>query len=212
MLDVSVLIQAVSFSEELFSVHLTDGRVIAIPYWWFPRLAMATSSDRQKYVLRRNGHSVWWDDLDEMIGVEGVVEGKADITNFARQWRKKNGYEWFDVWYHEYKLTQEQKTRAAERNRQWQAQENITAPDTLLRGTDLLEELSEKYHISISKQRLGQLTKGETQHRNGKQYDIPAKLQPEVDFTVVKGKIRYTPKALHTLQEIYASQRHGVSK
>jgi hypothetical protein len=83
-------------------------------------------------------------------------------------------------------------------------------PHQHLRPTEVLYELS-KHEIKLSKQRLYQLTHGEKQIRNGKEYYISPQLQQEMDFVMVNGKVRYTASGVQHLLEAYNKKRRTVS-
>jgi hypothetical protein len=67
----------VRVSDEALTVKLSDGRMIAAPLGWFPRLEYATAGERAKWRLIGKGQGIHWDDLDEDISVEGLLAGKA---------------------------------------------------------------------------------------------------------------------------------------
>lgn len=59
-------------------VTLSDGRTIGAPLAWFPRLLRATAEQRAKVELSSRG--LHWEELDEDIGVEGLLAGRKDQT------------------------------------------------------------------------------------------------------------------------------------
>lgn len=67
----------VQVSEDTLTVELSDGRTIAVPLDWYPRLAHGTDHERQKWRLIGGGHGIHWPDLDEDISVEGLLAGKS---------------------------------------------------------------------------------------------------------------------------------------
>ena len=54
-------------------VVLADGRELAAPLAWFPRLADATAAQRQNWRLIGRGHGVHWPDVDEDISVASLL-------------------------------------------------------------------------------------------------------------------------------------------
>src|SRR5437762_12466767 len=68
--------EGVTVTEDTLSVDLSDGRTIAVPLAWFPRLLHATSKERNKWRLIGKGHGIHWAELDEDISVEGLLAGK----------------------------------------------------------------------------------------------------------------------------------------
>ena len=77
----------VSVTDDTLSVDLEDGRTIAVPIGWFPRLAYGTVSERTNVQIAGAGFGLHWPDLDEDIGVEGLLLGKKSSespVSFAR--------------------------------------------------------------------------------------------------------------------------------
>jgi PHD/YefM family antitoxin component YafN of YafNO toxin-antitoxin module len=55
---------------------LSDARRLTIPLDWYPRLIHATSEERSNWNLLGGGYAVEWPDLDEHIGIEGLLAGR----------------------------------------------------------------------------------------------------------------------------------------
>jgi hypothetical protein len=66
----------VSVSEDTLSIDLADGRTIAAPIAWFPRLLHATPAERENWRVIGKGQGIHWEDIDEDISVEGVLAGQ----------------------------------------------------------------------------------------------------------------------------------------
>ncbi|WP_119068964.1 DUF2442 domain-containing protein [Aggregatilinea lenta] len=64
---------AVETTSDMLRVTLADGRIIATPLNWYPRLANATPEQRAVFELSRGG--VHWPDLDEDLSVAGMLRG-----------------------------------------------------------------------------------------------------------------------------------------
>src|ERR1700677_3948982 len=62
--------QSVAITDDTLRVDLSDGRTIAVPLEWFPRLVHATSKERNHWRLLAQGIGINWPDLDEDISVE----------------------------------------------------------------------------------------------------------------------------------------------
>jgi hypothetical protein len=60
-------------------VALTDGRTLAVPLAWFPRLANASAQQRAQYELLGDGSGVHWSTVDEDISVAGLLAGKGSV-------------------------------------------------------------------------------------------------------------------------------------
>ncbi|MGP6489514.1 MULTISPECIES: DUF2442 domain-containing protein [Erwiniaceae] len=73
----------VRFDDSTMWVKLTDDRTLGIPLSWFPRLLRATPEQRNDYELSPGG--IHWDALDEDISVEGLIQGRGDMTHPPHQ-------------------------------------------------------------------------------------------------------------------------------
>lgn len=71
-------IQATSIevSDDTITVQLSDGRTLAAPLVWFPRLLHGTTIERNDYRLIGKGTGIHWPLLDEDISVSNLLEGK----------------------------------------------------------------------------------------------------------------------------------------
>lgn len=77
----------VTVTDDTLSVDLADGRTISVPVMWFPRLAYGTTEERANFEIAGAGLGIHWPDLDEDIGVEGLLLGKQSLeseSSFAR--------------------------------------------------------------------------------------------------------------------------------
>jgi hypothetical protein len=61
-------------------IQLSDGRQLAVPLPYFPRLLNATPEQRTDYELSGGGTGIHWDQLDEDISVSGLLMGVGDMT------------------------------------------------------------------------------------------------------------------------------------
>ncbi len=59
---------------------LSDGRQLATPLAYFPRLLHATKAQRVRFEVSGGGTGIHWEELDEDISVEGLVLGVVDQT------------------------------------------------------------------------------------------------------------------------------------
>ncbi len=66
----------VRVSDDTLMVELSDGRTIAVPLDWYPRLKYATAEERRNWRLIGGGQGIHWEDLDEDISVKGLLAGK----------------------------------------------------------------------------------------------------------------------------------------
>lgn len=67
---------AVSVTDDTLTVTLTDGRRLVVPLDWYPRLQHGTERERQHWQLLGDGYAIEWPDLDEHIGVTGLLAGR----------------------------------------------------------------------------------------------------------------------------------------
>jgi hypothetical protein len=63
-------------TKEKLIVDLHDGRSILVPLEWYPRLLHASPKERNNWQLLGGGYAIEWPDLDEHIGIEGLVAGR----------------------------------------------------------------------------------------------------------------------------------------
>lgn len=59
--------------EYMLRVRLADGREIAAPLEFFPRLRDATPEQRLKWELLGDGYGIHWEEIDEDISVPGLL-------------------------------------------------------------------------------------------------------------------------------------------
>ena len=71
------------FDEASLWVELSDARTIGVPLAWFPRLLEASPAQREAFELSAFG--IPWEELDENISVQGLLEGRGDMTREPRQ-------------------------------------------------------------------------------------------------------------------------------
>ena len=64
----------VSFTETKMTIFFEDGRELSIPLEWFPRLRNATMEQLKKWRLIGDGEGIHWEELDEDVSVEKLLE------------------------------------------------------------------------------------------------------------------------------------------
>lgn len=67
-------VKNVAFVKDEMAFELSDGRVIYIPVKWSKKLLKATQEQRKNF--KTNGTHVFWDDIDEIIGIKNILFGK----------------------------------------------------------------------------------------------------------------------------------------
>jgi hypothetical protein len=65
----------VRFDAERLIVDLADGRTIAVPLSWYPRLLDATPAQRSNWKKAGGGTGIHWPDVDEDLSVSGLLSG-----------------------------------------------------------------------------------------------------------------------------------------
>jgi hypothetical protein len=76
VLETDPLAKAVLVTDDELTVELADGRRITVPLAWYPRLLNAMPAERQNCRLLGDGYAIEWPDLDEHVGVEGLLAGR----------------------------------------------------------------------------------------------------------------------------------------
>jgi hypothetical protein len=80
---IPVKITHVTITDDTLAVDLEDGRTIAVPIGWFPRLAYGTPAERANFQISGAGYGIHWPDLDEDVGIEGLILGKKSMEGQA---------------------------------------------------------------------------------------------------------------------------------
>lgn len=65
--------EKVSFSEDKVHFTLTNGLFISLSLSQLPKLQGASAEQRNSYEIQ--GHFVFWDEVDEIIGVKNLFNG-----------------------------------------------------------------------------------------------------------------------------------------
>ena len=66
--------RAVEFTASELVVTLRDGRTIATPLDWYPRLLRASAAERANYEIMPMG--IHWPDIDEDLSIVGMLKGQ----------------------------------------------------------------------------------------------------------------------------------------
>jgi hypothetical protein len=74
--DETLQVETVGCSDTELSVTLKDGRRIAVPLWWLPRLHHATPEQRAAWRIMPFGDAIEWEAIDEHVSVKGLLRGK----------------------------------------------------------------------------------------------------------------------------------------
>ncbi|EQA37346.1 PF10387 family protein [Leptospira inadai serovar Lyme str. 10] len=60
-------------------IELSDGRVIGFPADRFKLLKAATESELKEVNLELDGYALRWENLDEDLTVQGILEGRFQL-------------------------------------------------------------------------------------------------------------------------------------
>ena len=69
--------RAVEFTATELVVTLADGRRIATPLDWYPRLKRASAAQRGNFEIMPMG--IHWPDIDEDLSIAGMLKGRAAL-------------------------------------------------------------------------------------------------------------------------------------
>ena len=67
----------VEFTKSELVVTLADGRKIATPLEWYPRLKDASAKQRANFEIMPMG--IHWPDLDEDLSIAGMLKGRRAV-------------------------------------------------------------------------------------------------------------------------------------
>ncbi len=67
---------SVACTADQLVVGLNDGRTLAVPLVWFPRLLNAAATQRADWRLIGGGEGIRWESLDEDLSVRGLLRGE----------------------------------------------------------------------------------------------------------------------------------------
>jgi hypothetical protein len=68
-------VKNVRVDDDVLSVDLMDGRTIAVPLAWYPRLLNASAEQRLRWEICAAGYGIHWPLLDEDLSTEGLLRG-----------------------------------------------------------------------------------------------------------------------------------------
>ncbi len=74
-------VKEVKFTDTSIVVDLLDGRTIAVPLIWYPRLLNATSEQRSQWEICGGGYGLHWESIDEDLSIEGMLRGAPAPRN-----------------------------------------------------------------------------------------------------------------------------------
>lgn len=68
-------VKDVRCDENSLEVDLVDGRTIAVPLAWYPRLLDATLEQLSNWEIAGGGFGIHWPEIDEDLSTEGLLRG-----------------------------------------------------------------------------------------------------------------------------------------
>jgi Protein of unknown function (DUF2442) len=88
VLEEDPMAETVTFQSDNLVVRFADGRSLTVPLAWYPRLLHGSEAERQNWQLLGEGYAIEWPDLDEHIGVEGLLAGRrsSESDESFRRW------------------------------------------------------------------------------------------------------------------------------
>jgi len=80
-------------TDDTLTVELSDGRTIAVPTAWFPRLLHSTQHERDNWRLIGKGYGIHWKDIDEDISIKGLLIGRpsGESNSSLKKWLESRG-------------------------------------------------------------------------------------------------------------------------
>ena len=69
----NLTILEVSFPSGKIQVALSDGRSIALPLSWFPKLEKCDPIHLKEFELSPHGHGIHWPKIDEDISIKAFI-------------------------------------------------------------------------------------------------------------------------------------------
>src|SRR5262245_11524275 len=75
------LASTVRVTSDTLTVELADGRTIAAPVQWYPRLAHASTKERNDWRLIGGGRGIHWPAIDEDISVANLLDGLPSLES-----------------------------------------------------------------------------------------------------------------------------------
>ncbi len=93
MLKIEPIALEVMVTNEKLTIYLTDGRTIVVPLDWYPHLTHGNPQKRQNWQLLGDSYTIEWPDIDEYIGIEGLlaVRRSSESKKSLKRWLVSRG-------------------------------------------------------------------------------------------------------------------------
>ena len=82
ILEKEPLAASVAVTRERLTVTFSDGRTISVTLEWYQRLLHASPHERKHWQLLGGGYAIEWTDLDEHVGITGLLAGKRSLNRW----------------------------------------------------------------------------------------------------------------------------------
>ena len=94
-LTIEAKAQSVTVTDDTLLVELLDGRSIAVPLAWYPRLLHGTAQQRANWRLIGDREGIHWPDLDEDVSIENLSLGKSsgESQHSFKRWLEQHSKE-----------------------------------------------------------------------------------------------------------------------
>ncbi|MDI6792561.1 MAG: DUF2442 domain-containing protein [bacterium] len=76
VLEIEPGVVNITITDKRLTADLSDDRSIVVPLEWYPRLVHGSLKERNNWQLLGDGYAIEWPDLDEHIGIEGLLAGQ----------------------------------------------------------------------------------------------------------------------------------------
>jgi uncharacterized protein DUF2442 len=82
----------VKVTDDELIVQLEDGRTLAAPLVWYPRLLRGSKRERARWRFIGRGIGIHWPALDEDISVEGLLAGRrsGESQKSLKRWFERH--------------------------------------------------------------------------------------------------------------------------
>ena len=79
-IDIQPRVSDIEFTDNMLSVCLVDGRILLVPLEWYPRLMVASETERKDWRVFEDGDErdiIFWEELDELIPAIALLTGTS---------------------------------------------------------------------------------------------------------------------------------------
>ncbi len=76
VLEAEPVVTSIKIDDDTLTVSLADGRNLTVPLSWYPRLQHGSEQERSNWKILGGGYAIEWSDLDEHVGIEGLLAGR----------------------------------------------------------------------------------------------------------------------------------------